>query len=100
MPLTGQAKVDYQRGYMRDYMRRRRAGLNKEAGITVKTQADSVKTLTRPAPMNLCQAIRELPVEALIKEGIVRPEQPKPVRPAGVTDSQWNYIQMRKENEK
>ena len=40
MPLTGQAKKDYQRVYMKDYMRNRRAG------ITVKTQAESVKTVT------------------------------------------------------
>lgn len=27
MPLTGQAKTDYQRKYMREYMKRRRAGI-------------------------------------------------------------------------
>lgn len=32
MPLEGQEKKLYQRGYMREYMRRKRAGLNKKGG--------------------------------------------------------------------
>ena len=54
MALTGQAKTDYQREYMR-----KRRGSNKVG------------------PAN------------------VRPKGPKPVRPDGITDSQWNYMQMK-----
>ena len=61
--LTGQAKIDYQRAYMR--RRRSNAGSNKPP--------ESV----RP--------------EAVIP---VRPET-LPVRPAGLSESQWNYIKMK-----
>lgn len=59
MPLTGQAKTDYQREYMRVYMRRRRleaknsdsvilgqkAGLKNARGLPVR--AELVKTLVK-----------------------------------------------------
>ena len=56
MALEGQAKVDYQREYMR--RRRSNAGSNKTASKPVR-------------PVTL------------------------PVRPAGVSESQWNYIKMK-----
>lgn len=43
--LTGQAKKDYQREYMRTYMRRRRAtGLNATASSPVTVKTRTVKT--------------------------------------------------------
>lgn len=56
MPLTGQAKADYQRVYMKEYMRNRRAGLNKALPELVKTQP-----------------IQVVPVKTVP----LRPEQPK-----------------------
>ncbi len=84
--LTGQAKTDYQR----EYMRRRRA------------------EIVRP-PMNLCQSIRELSVDALVEEGIVRPVSKKTdsvrpkrnlIRPANITENQWAYIQFKANKDK
>lgn len=63
MPLSGQAKTDYQR----EYMRKRRA-----------TRSNISVTIT--------------PIS-------VRPEQTNLVRPVGISDNQWAYIQMREEQE-
>jgi hypothetical protein len=63
MPLSGQAKTDYQR----EYMRKRRA-LGSNTGVTIRPKS-------------------------------VRPEQVGLVRPKGVSDNQWAYIQMKAENE-
>lgn len=63
MPLTGQAKTDYQREYMR---KRRASGSN--AGVTIRL-------------------------------GSVRPKQVGLVRPEGVSDNQWAYIQMKAEQD-
>lgn len=62
MPLTGQAKTDYQR----EYMRRRRS--NK-----------------RP------ESVRPVILEP------VRPITPNLVRPEGISNNQWAYIQMKAE---
>ncbi len=62
MPLTGQAKTDYQR----EYMRKRRA-LGSNTGVTIRPE-------------------------------FVRPKQTTLVRPEGVSDNQWAYIQMRAAN--
>lgn len=66
MVLTGQAKTDYQR----EYMRRRRA-TRSNASVTIKQES-------------------------------VRPKQPvsvRPKRPSGISDSQWNYIKMKAEQD-
>ena len=61
--LTGQAKTDYQREYMR--RRRSNAGSNK-------------------------------PHESVRPEAVI-PVRPValPVRPTGISESQWNYIKMK-----
>jgi hypothetical protein len=59
MALTGQAKVDYQREYMR--RRRSNAGSNSDGPN-------------------------------------VRPKPSISVRPAGISDNQWAYIQMKQES--
>ena len=61
MPLTGQAKTDYQREYMRKY-----------------------RSNTRP------ESVRP-------KTSNVRPKDVRPVRPEGISDNQWAYIQMKAE---
>jgi len=63
MPLTGQAKTDYQR----EYMRRRRSN----TGSNTKPEA------VRPKTTN------------------VRPVSVRPVRPKGLSDNQWAYIQSK-----
>jgi len=63
MPLTGQAKTDYQR----EYMRKRRSNKSPE----------SVRPVT-PS---------------------VRPKQPSMVRPEGLTNDQWAYVQFKAEKE-
>lgn len=68
MVLTGQAKTDYQREYMRK--RRSNAGSNKTAPVR---------------PNNVRPTLK-----------LVRPE---PVRPEGLSDNQWAYIQMKAESE-
>ncbi len=68
MPLTGQAKTDYQR----EYMRRRRSN----------TESVSV----RPCP----DIVR--PEESVV----VRPKKAM-VRPPGISDWQWAYIQSKAE---
>lgn len=74
MVLTGQAKTDYQR----EYMRKRRSN----TGSNVK--AESVRPLgvtVRPEP--------------------VRPTKPRPTkpRPTGLSDNQWAYIQSKERQE-
>lgn len=64
--LTGQAKTDYQRGYMR---RRRAKAVLDPLGIPLET-LDPMVNSVRPKP----------------KSKVV------PVRPDNVSDSQWNYI--------
>lgn len=66
MPLTGQAKTDYQR----EYMRRLRA--DERSNRTIP--------FVRPAPTS------------------VRPKQTKRVRPEGLSDNQWAYIQSKADN--
>ena len=67
MALTGQAKTDYQR----EYMRRRRS--EERSNRTIK--------FVRPAPVS------------------VRPKQTNLIRPEGVSDNQWAYIQMKAEQD-
>lgn len=64
MVLTGQAKTDYQREYMR------------------KRRSNTEPVAVRPKP------------------DIVRPVTPKAVRPKGISDNQWAYIQMKAEGNK
>lgn len=70
MPLTGQAKTDYQRGYMR----RRRSN--------TPLMEDPPKVLD-PEPS--------------VRPKQLKPVRPKRalVRPANISDSQWAYIQYR-----
>lgn len=63
MVLTGQAKTDYQR----KYMRKRRSN----------TRSNTKPVSVRPKP------------------DIVRP---KAVRPSGLSDNQWAYIQSKEED--
>jgi len=67
MPLTGQAKTDYQR----EYMRRLRA----------EERSNRTIPFVRPAPTS------------------VRPERTNLVRPEGLSDNQWAYIQFKAEKE-
>lgn len=64
--LTGRAKTDYQR----EYMRRRRSNAKR----------------SNAAPVSVRPNLH-----------IVRPKQHEVVRPAGVSDNQWAYIQMKAE---
>lgn len=72
MPLTGQAKTDYQREYMRK--RRSNAGSNnnpesvRPLGVTVRPE----------------------------RTEFVRPQKP---RPPGISDNQWAYIQSKAEQD-
>jgi len=68
MPLTGQAKTDYQR----EYMRRRRS--NNRSNIRVDTVRPVTVYPVRP------------------KEQVQPPTKP---RPPGLSDNQWAYIQSR-----
>lgn len=67
MALTGRAKTDYQR----EYMRRRRSN----------TRSNKVPLSVRP-----------------VTPKSVRPK-PKLVRPEGISNSQWSYIQFRAEED-
>jgi len=69
--LTGQAKTDY----MREYMRKRRASI-------------------KPVRPMLDPPIMLDPVRPKVLDP-VRPKQRKPVRPANISDSQYNYICMK-----
>ena len=74
MVLTGQAKTDYQR----EYMRRRRAKI---------IENRSNIRLVRPAPVRP-ESVRPVTPETI---------RPKLIRPAGIGESQWAYIQMKAE---
>jgi len=65
MPLSGRAKTDYQRWYMRKYRSNTRSNARPES--------------VRPKTSN------------------VRPKTVRPVRPEGISDNQWAYIQMKAE---
>ncbi len=66
MPLTGQAKTNYQREYMRK--RRSNAGSNEPAVCVRPVTSKTVRPKTKLA------------------------------RPAGISDNQWAYIQMKAES--
>ncbi len=81
MPLTGQAKTDYQR----DYMRRRRSN----AGSNTKPES------VRPR-----RHVTVRPSEHSFDAGIVSPPIPlkrEPVieRPPGLSENQWAYMKYR-----
>lgn len=65
MPLTGQAKTDYQREYMRKLRSNKRSNVMPES--------------VRPV--------------------MAKPVRPKPelVRPAGLSDNQWEYMKFKAE---
>ena len=75
MPLTGQAKTDY----MREYMRKRRSN----------PRSNTKPVSVRPKTTN-------------VRPEGVRPKadvRPVTVRPPGLSDNQWAYIQMKAEDE-
>lgn len=71
--LKGKAKADYQRKYMLDYMRNRRAGLNGTGLNKGKVLTDNTAGLNK----------------ADVRPDAVKAQPPKP---AGMGQSQWNYI--------
>lgn len=83
MPLTGQAKIDYQR----EYMRKRRSN--------TQTSARSNQTV-RPVTPEPVRPMSNLEVLDM-KHAINRSTQRKSVRPEGISESQWNYIQYKAE---
>lgn len=91
MPLTGQAKTDYQKKYMQRYRAKKgdsalsgqKQGFRNAPEYPVVDERDAVrpKLSVRPVTVN------------------VRPVIPGLVRPKGVSDNQWAYIQFKAEQE-
>lgn len=101
--LTGQAKVNYQR----DYMRQRRIDLKKGHSADIKPKT-KIKAAPRNAPesatINEPQVVRPnvSPVRPVMLDPVsvrpvldpdnVRPKVKYPVRPEGISDNQYNMI--------
>ena len=65
--LTGQAKKDYQRGYMKDYMRRRRGEDTVKTSLrpTVKTQPSNLAPDGYPIQHEKSMMVGYVPKEAV-----------------------------------
>lgn len=101
MPLTGQAKVDYQREYMR--RRRSNAGSNQSVASvrpeSVRPVTSNVTPETKPNLRDYKIAFPFPNLEGTVSEKTARKMEhrsaKKPVQPPGKSDSEWNYIQMK-----
>jgi len=93
--LTGQAKRDYQREYMRNYRKNshsaisgQKQGLENVSGLSVSDERQAVRPV-RPPVLDLVRPTLD-PVN-------VRPKPLDLVRPTNISDSQWNYIKFKAE---
>lgn len=91
MALTGQAKTDYQREYMKRY--RANKGNSSILGH---------KEVSQNAPE--CPVAAELKsvrpnVSPVRPTDSVRPKSVRPVRPNGMSENQWAYVQMKAEQD-
>lgn len=81
MPLTGQAKTDYQR----EYMRQRRSNVrSNKPDVDVRP----IDTFVRPEVLDPVRPLMpELTMHATVEPGLSRPD--------GISDNQWAYIQYK-----